>query len=386
MSSTPKPSPAVKGDKGKADEEENVIPLGKRRREREGTIEYDRRSGETRVPGGLRQRDDTPTDRMLTTPDGLPPGEAHEIVVELRDLAPVHKSPFDALPLQTFAKGVVIRHESETRGPVYYKILSGSAHMRSVDEQGRPKDNPRDLKEGDFIGLTGGVRVVARTDVRVRVYDMRTLHNPVTKDLLIAVQGELFGASAAESMNKDFENARLREENARQRELLNQQSAVIQGRLDELKEQVVQPLRRELRDRNAEVLSLHEQLGKLTARLAIRESEIAALTPWVEELFERVPVLLDEITIRQDEVERLLKDRKADAESLELMLDEFDGFVEQGVLDASEKRVAELVSIMEPLLTAMSTCGDMVVMQKAMHAMGELHTFKMKMRKAPTNR
>jgi hypothetical protein len=343
-------------------------------------MEYNRDTGEVRLPGepksrpevvvgARRERDDTPTDR-ITTPDGLPPGEAQEIVVELTDLA-VHKSPFDGLPLQTFAKGVVIRHESEKRGPIYYEILSGSAHMRSVDEQGRPKDNPRDLKEGDFIGLTGGARVVARIDVRVRVYDMRTLHGPGSKDLLIAVQGKLFGALASESMNKDFENARLREENARQRDLLNEQGAVIHGRLDEFKEQALRPLRHQLEEKTAEILSLHEEIGAATARIAEQDTETFSLHELAGSATARIAEL-------EEEVARLLKDRTADAASLELILDEFDEFVEEGVLDASEKRIAELVSIMEPLFTEMSTCGDMAIMQKAMRANSELFTFKMR--------
>lgn len=304
MSNTPKPF-APKGEGG------DVIPLEKRRprREREGTVEYDRKSGETRIPGSLR-RDETPTDRM-TIPDGLPPGEAQEIVVDLTELAPVQKNPVDALEMMTFVAGALIRDKSLARGPVYYEILSGVAIMAD-----------RELGKGSFIGLVEFVEVSAKTPLRVRVYDLPKVAESGDATLLLAVQGRLFAASA------ELANLSMRE-NVKLRERVDEYDAVLRGKLDEIRERFIRPLR-------------------------------------------------EEIAAKNEYIARLEKDRLADSQSLVLILDDFEELVEEGVLDASEVRIAEVVSIFEPTLTAMSTCGDNAIMTKAMKALGELHAFKMK--------
>jgi len=344
---TPKPSPIPKLEGG------DVIPLSTRRR-RDATQEFDTRGDSpSKEHVVVSRRDDTPTDR-ITVPDGLPPGEAQEIVVELHDLAPVHKNPLDALETMTFVGGRLIRDKSLSRGPVYYEILTGVAVMGG-----------RKLRKGDIIGLVEFVEVYAETPLHVRILDLPKIAAANDTSLMLSVQGRLLGASAELANQAIGENAVLRQR-------IEEYDAVLRGRLEQLRDQVVRPLRTQLQERIAETLSLHEQLGALTARLAHGEAELAELRPWLEAFFKRdVPELLADL-------ERMRKDRTADAESLELILDEFDEFVEQGVIDESEKRLVELVTIIEPMLDAMMNSGDMHLCQLAVRGQGALFTFKMR--------
>lgn len=343
---TPKPSPIPKLEGG------DVIPLSTRRR-RDATQEFDTRGDSpSKEHVVVSRRDDTPTDR-ITVPDGLPPGEAQEIVVELHDLAPVHKNPLDALETMTLVAGRLIRDKSLSRGPVYYEILTGVAVMGS-----------RKLRKGDIIGLVEFVEVYAETPLHVRILDLPKIAAANDTSLMLSVQGRLLGASAELANQAIGENAVLRQR-------IEEYDAVLRGRLEQLRDQVVRPLRTQLQERIAETLSLHEQLGALTARLARSEQELGELKPWLEEAFEVLPVLHEEIA-------RLYKDRQVDAESLELILDEFDEFVEQGVIDESEKRIVELVTIIEPMLDAMMNSGDMHLCQLAVRGQGALFTFKMR--------
>lgn len=366
MSSTPKPFQKEGAD---------VIPLDKRRaqpatpRRREGTIEYDTRTGQTRdfdAPTSRHEvvvgaRGDESTDRM-TLPDG-PPTVEQEIPIELTDLAP--PNPIDALPTMTFVAGALIRDKSLDRGPTYYEILSGVARM-----------GDRDLEEGDFIGLIQFAEVSAKTPLRVRTYDLPKIAATNNTTLLLSAQGRLFAASAK------LANATTREAD-KMRGRVEEYEAMLRGRLDELKEKVLRPIRLQLGDRARENLDLHERIGGLTRRLADKDAELAALKPWVEETFERVPHLLEEITLLENRVERMRIDREADMASVELTLQNLSELVDQGVIDASRVELTLLISEIDPALSAMSVCDNMALAQMAVHALGALHRMQMRVKKLP---
>jgi hypothetical protein len=78
------------------------------------------------------------------------------------------------------------------------------------------------------------------------------------------------------------------------------------------------------------------------------------------------------------ELERLRKDRVADADSMRIMLEEVDTLINTEVKDEHEKRLAVLIAIVLEALLMMSTSNEPGHAQKAVSAMSEMGTFKMK--------
>jgi hypothetical protein len=309
----------------------NLVLFHKPKKARaDGTQEYDLRSSQAvvRPPLPTSVADDRPTD-----PDG-PPTDQMEIPIPLTELAAHSAAPADPLSFLetvTFDRGVVVRSEKESRGPKYFEILSGYAEMCALDGQGQGTNNPRTLEPGHFIGLIGFARVVTTTELTARVYDLPKIAAMNRPDLQVVAQGRLFAASS------DLATTFLRENGALRGRVV-EYDAMLRGKLDTLKDGIrkrfIDPLRAQLAEKD-------------------------------------------------EYIRRLEKDRIADSQSLVLVLDEFEGLVEEGVIDKSEKRLAELVTIIDGLLDAVLRADDMALRQKAMHVQSALFAFKMKGPKAP---
>lgn len=131
--------------------------------------------------------------------------------------------------------------------------------------------------------------------------------------------------------------------------------ATFKPHLDELKEQVLRPIYKKVKD---------------------RDRQIAILTEWAETVFKLYPP-------KRDELNRLRKDRIADTDSMRIMLDEVDNLINVEVKDEHEKRLATLVALVSDALLLMSVSGNSEEAQVAFKTLNGLFTFKMKMGNKP---
>src|SRR5688572_23365340 len=77
---------------------------------------------------------------------------------------------FFLLPIKRFAKSeIVVSEQDHTK--VFYVIEAGRAVEYALSSRGEPTADERVLNPADLIGLTQCVRVIARTDLAVRVID-----------------------------------------------------------------------------------------------------------------------------------------------------------------------------------------------------------------------
>ncbi|MCE9585725.1 hypothetical protein K8R04_00175 [Candidatus Uhrbacteria bacterium] len=114
----------------------------------------------------LKRRDETvsfetegpPTERMEVPVTGAPSQSESEETLLL------------ALPQKRFARGEIIVSE-EKLSKIFYFIESGRASEHAINSRGEPVADERMLNATDIIGLTHCARVVAKTDVTVRVID-----------------------------------------------------------------------------------------------------------------------------------------------------------------------------------------------------------------------
>jgi CRP-like cAMP-binding protein len=86
-----------------------------------------------------------------------------------------------ALPEKRFARGEIIVSE-EKISKIFYFIESGRASESVLTSRGLPEADERSLNATDIIGLSQCSRVVAKTDVTVRVIDFASIeheHNPM---------------------------------------------------------------------------------------------------------------------------------------------------------------------------------------------------------------
>lgn len=79
-----------------------------------------------------------------------------------------------ALPVKRFARGEIIVSE-EKLSKIFYFIESGRASEHALNSRGEPVADERMLNATDIIGLTQCSRVVAKTDVSVRVIDFSAI-------------------------------------------------------------------------------------------------------------------------------------------------------------------------------------------------------------------
>lgn len=279
------------------------------------------------IQGGRARRDPTvefdlnkeviPTKTVAV---GTPPPTRDAVEMEI----PIYvetPDPFAALEEQTFEANVVIRNETQSRGPKYYEILTGYALLKADTHE-------RNLGPGEFIGLLGFTRVVSTTELRVRIYDLPKLAAAGNPALHIAAMGRLFAASADQATALERTSQELRQKN---REV----AFALESRLDEFKEQALRPLRRKLREMEEENSMLHEEIG------------------------------------------RLRKDREADLASGHLSLAGLEELVEIQYVDDHERRLARLIAIVSEALHAMSVSSDPNLSKLAFHALSTLFTFKM---------
>ncbi len=154
-------------------------------------------------------------------------------------------------------------------------------------------------------------------------------------------------AAPAEPSSDEAEMAQLK---ARIAEL----ESVTVEHLDGLKERVLRPIYRLVKERDA---------------------TIAILNEWAETVFRMLPSKLAEL-------DRLRKDRVADTDSMRIMLEEVDNLISAEVKDEHEARLATLVTIVSNALMMMSVSGNPEEAQVAFKALSELFTFKMKMGKS----
>jgi len=279
-----------------------------------------------------------------------------------------------SLEEMAFEAGMIVRDQGQPPGLKFFEILSGFAHERALDQNGKTTADPRDLGVGDIIGLTGFTSIVSKTVLTVRVYDLEKLSAGGDHELHILAMRKLLGASTnatTENRNAVVKTRQELLEATQANQAVTDQQRGLQKELEELRGLTQARL---VALKNKAIRPFIKRANSLEADLNIAKQEIANLVAWLQTAFKLLPPQLEELRV-------LRNDREADAATIRMMTREAIDDIINGkngeVIDKREQPLAQLICVISEALLMMSVAREPGHARKALESLNALFAFKM---------